>query len=143
MTLGDLAGTSWHGTAALWLDPLGDRAETSPCLLHVEADAVRYTWAWQDTPHEGRITVGPAGGTFTDTFHSRDLMPCAPGPGTWALLDLVGTYGVAPGPPWGWRIFASLRPADGDAPEALVLQMTNIAPWGEETRAVRMIARRG
>ena len=43
------------------------------------------------------------------------------------------------GPPWGWRTKLSLRAMGG---EGLVLQMTNIAPWGESGRAVRMVATR-
>jgi hypothetical protein len=36
----------------------------------------------------------------------------------------------------------SLRPPFAGATESLVLQMTNITPWGEEARAVRMTAAR-
>jgi hypothetical protein len=43
-----------------------------------------------------------------------------------------GAYG--PDRDWGWRIGLSLRAPTGE----LVLRMTNIAPWGEEARAVRM-----
>ena len=39
---------------------------------------------------------------------------------------------------WRWRIGLSVREPSGE----LVLQMTNVAPWGEETRAVRMICTR-
>ena len=58
-----------------------------------------------------------------------------------ALFDLLGSYGDG-GPRWGWRMMLSLRPPFEGAPESLVLQMTNIAPWGEEARAVRMVAAR-
>jgi hypothetical protein len=48
------------------------------------------------------------------------------------LFQIQGEYG--PDADWGWRTALSLRtPTD-----ELVLQMTNIAPWGEEARAVRM-----
>ena len=43
-------------------------------------------------------------------------------------------YQVGDEPNWVWCSILSKRP-DG----ALVLQMTNIAPWGEEGRAVRMV----
>ena len=38
----------------------------------------------------------------------------------------------------------AVKPVDDSTPTpgGLVLQMTNITPWGEEVRAVRMICRR-
>jgi hypothetical protein len=52
------------------------------------------------------------------------------------LFQLQYEYG--PDADWRWRIALTLRaPTD-----ELVLQMTNIAPWGEEARAVRMVAKR-
>jgi len=45
------------------------------------------------------------------------------------VLDPAGE-----GPPWGWRVAVAHRPSG-----ELVLQMTNIKPWGEDGRAVRMI----
>lgn len=141
MALATLAGTHWQGTAELWLDPLGNAVETSACTIDVDRSALRYTWAYQGTPHQGTIALGGEGGTFTDSWHSPAAMACRAVP-SWAPVDLIGTYGAGDGPPWGWRILVSLRPAHDGAPEALVLQMTNVAPWGEEARAVRMVATR-
>ena len=59
-------------------------------------------------------------------------MPCRDVEG-WALFTVQGTYGAGEGPDWGWRSQLSVRPLGAGQ---LVLQMTNIAPWGEETRAV-------
>ena len=39
---------------------------------------------------------------------------------------------------WGWRIIVCFRAPTGEP----VVQMTNIAPWGEEVRAVRMTCHR-
>ena len=142
MTLADLAGTSWHGTSELWLDPLGNDAQTSPCTLQIDAGAVHYTWEYQGTPHRGSVTPNAEGASFTDTWHSPTPITCPPVPGSHALLDVIGTYAAGDGPPWGWRVIVSHRPPFGSAPEALVLQMTNIAPWGEEARAVRMVGQR-
>ncbi|MEZ5419306.1 MAG: hypothetical protein R2708_18480 [Vicinamibacterales bacterium] len=141
MALAPLAGSRWLGTAELWLDPLGNEAQTSPCTIELERDEVRYTWAYQGAPHRGTITLGGEGGTFVDSWHSPAPMPCRAAP-SWAPVDLIGSYAAGDGPAWGWRLLLSLRPASDGAPEALVLQMVNIAPWGEETRAVRMIATR-
>lgn len=141
MTLQELAGSDWRGVAELWLDPLGNDAQTSPCTLHIESSALRYSWAYEGTPHQGTITLDPGGGTFLDTWHSPAAMPCERTRST-ALIDLLGSYAAGDGPRWGWRLVLSLRPSYGGAPESLVLQMTNIAPWGEEARAVRMIATR-
>ena len=55
-------------------------------------------------------------------------------PSTWALATVQYTYMEN----WGWRINLCFREPTGE----LVLQMTNIAPWGEEARAVRMVCKR-
>lgn len=142
MTLADLAGTRWTGSAELWLDPLGDVAARSECALAVTGDGVGYEWAHDGTPHQGRLSLAADGGTFTDTFHAPSGMPVTAVVPARALVDVTGSYAAGGGPPWGWRITLALRPAWGDDGEALVLQMTNIAPWGEEARAVRMVASR-
>jgi len=133
MTLRDLAGTRWTGRAELWLDPAGDRADWSDCALEIGPDGVRYTWSHQGKPHAGRLAPRSGGADFTDTFHAAEPMDCAALPGSRALLEVAGRYGP-PGEEWGWRIALCRRP-DG----TLVLQMTNVTPWGEEGRAVRMV----
>lgn len=137
MPIQDLVGTSWQGEAELWLDPAGDQADRCACSLHVEPGAVRWTWSHQGQPHRGGLALRDGGADFADTFHSPAPMPCASVPGSRALLEVVGTY-LAGEEAWGWRTALALRP-DG----ALLLQMTNVTPWGEEGRAVRMICRRG
>lgn len=141
MPFAAIAGSRWQGTAELWLDGLGNDADVSACTFEVAADTVRYTWSYQGTVHTGTIGLGGEGGTFTDTFHSPAPMACRAVP-SWAPVDLFGTYAAGDGPPWGWRITVCRRPAMEGAPEALVLQMTNVAPWGEDSRAVRMTATR-
>ena len=51
----------------------------------------------------------------------------------------VMSYPAGEGPDWGWRLRVCLRTM---GPERLVLQMTNVTPWGEEARAVRMTCER-
>ena len=106
-SLSAFEGTSWTGTAELWLDPLGDEGVSSDCTISIEKDRVRYTWSHEGKSHQGS--------------------------GAAELFQVAGSYG--PGSEWGWRTGLSFRAPTGE----LVLQMTNIAPWGEEARAVRMI----
>lgn len=136
-SLADLNGTEWHGTGELWLDPFGDEASRSPCSLQIEGNTVRYQWVHNDTPQQGVIELGPSMATFVDTFHSQQTMECRPLADAPGIFQVQGTYG-APPELWSWRIGLFYR-----SPLAqLVLQMTNIAPWGEETRAVRMTCQR-
>lgn len=134
-TPSELHGTEWTGTNELWLDPLGDDAQRSDCTLSVDAGVVRYTWSHEGKLHQGSIGLDADGAKFTDSWHQPEPMRCrvlAAG----GLFQLQGAYG--PAADWGWRIGLSLRAPTGE----LVLQMTNIAPWGEEARAVRMTCQR-
>lgn len=134
--LDSLEGTGWAGTKELWLDPLGNEAATCPCTMQVGDRAIRYTWTHEGKLHEGSVTFHKEGADFTDTWHSAGVMCCRLLDRAGGLFQVQGTYGDDND--WGWRIGLSQRPS-GD----LVLQMTNVAPWGEEGRAVRMICRRG
>jgi hypothetical protein len=131
-TLAQLSGTSWSGSAELWLDPLGDEASRSECTISVDDATVRYTWSHESEPHEGSVTLHDGGAEFIDTWHQPEPMTCLPVLGSQWLFQVQGAYG--PDRDWGWLIGLSLRAPTGE----LVLQMTNIAPWGEEARAVRM-----
>ncbi len=134
--LSDLLGTRWTGTAELWLDPLGDEVVRSDCTISVDAHVVRYTWSHEGEAHEGGITLSDDDAEFTDSFHQPQPMTCLRIPDAGGLFQVQGEYG--PESDWRWRIGLSLRtPTD-----ELVLQMTNVAPWGEEVRAVRMICSR-
>ena len=134
--LSNLAGTRWTGTAELWLDPLGDDAQRCDCTIAIDADAVRYTWSHEGKAQEGKLALHDDGADFTDTWHQPQPMRCRPVADARGLFQVQGEYG--PQSDWGWRTGLSLRTPTGE----LVLQMTNIAPWGEEVRAVRMICRR-
>ena len=138
MTLRDLAGSRWTGRYELWLDETQNTAETGDCSIAVGAEAIEYRWQRADKEHVGTLALRAGGADFTDTFHSQSAMACTQVADSWALVDVLGTYSYGGSPPWGWRITVSRRPESDE----LVVQMTNICPWGEDGRAVRMIARR-
>lgn len=125
-------GTEWAGQAELWLDPLGDDVTRSECTASIAGDVLRYTWRHDGVDQEGRVELGAGGAEFVDSWHQPEPMACRHVADAAGLFQVQGTYG--PGGDWGWRIGLSLRAPTGE----LVLQMTNIAPWGEEARAVRM-----
>lgn len=129
-----LASTRWTGSGELWLDPTGNRAETGPCTLAIEADRIRYTWERGGTTHAGEFVLDPAGARWSDTFHQPQPTRLRPIPAARGLLAFEYDYPAPPDPDWGWRIHLSRRPGG-----ELVLQMTNITSWGEEARAVRMV----
>jgi len=135
-TLAELNGTRWRGLAELWLDPLGDEAARSECTLAVDSAGVSYTWSHDGKAHAGSVKLTDGGADFTDTFHQPEPMRCVDFRDSSGLFQVKGTYG--PDGDWGWRIGLSLRDPTGE----LVLQMTNVAPWGEEARAVRMTCAR-
>lgn len=138
MTIDELANTTWAGPGELWLDRAQNEAILCDCTITIGAGEVTYTWSYEGKPQQGRLALRADGADFSDTWHSPTPMPCAPTlTRPWALVDVIGTYSAGDSPPWGWRILVSRRP---DA--ELVLQMTNITPWGEEARAVRMIGKR-
>ncbi len=134
-TLAGIDGTKWKGVAELWLDPLGDKVDRSDCTLSVEGNVVRYTWSHESKQHEGSITLRGGGANFVDTFHSPDALECGPVEKPQGFFQVLALWG--PERDWGWRIGLYLRPSD-----ELVLQMTNIPPWGEENRALRMTLQR-
>jgi hypothetical protein len=138
MSLRELEGTRWIGRSELWLDPSGNQADTGDCTMAIQPNEVAYTWSYDGKPQTGKVVVRDGGAEFSDTWHQPKPMTMSPVTGSWALVDVQGTYPAPEGPPWGWRIMVSLRPG-GDE---LVLQMTNITPWGEDGRAVRMICKR-
>ncbi len=135
-TLNDLIGSHWTGENELWLDPLGNEVLRCPSTIAIEAGAVRYTWSYEGEPQQGTLQLRDGGLDYTDTFHQPTPLGFTDVPGGWGMINVAGTYAAGGGPDWGWRIYLGLR-SMGDP--NLVLQMTNIAPWGEEGRAVRMI----
>ena len=129
-----LEGSNWTGRGELWLDPEGNKADSYDCQLHVENDAITYTWVYENETKKGNFTFNESGARWFDSWHQQEPVKCKDVSDAWGLFTFKHTYDVPSIPSWGWQSKLSERP-DG----SLVLQMTNIAPWGEESRAVRMI----
>jgi hypothetical protein len=132
--LSELAGTKMSGKSELWLDPLGNEAKLDECSIEVGDGVVSYSWSFKGKAQQGRIELRDGGATWSDSWHNPEPMTCADVPGSWALIDVTGSYPAGEGPDWGWQTTLSRRPSG-----ELVLQMTNITPWGESGRAVRMV----
>ena len=131
------SGTKWKGKGELWQDPEGNSAELYDCELIVENDAINYSWFYNNETKNGRFTFNKNGISWTDSWHQKNTVQCFSVPNAWGIFTLNYEYPVPDNPNWGWRSKLSERP-DG----SLVLQMTNIAPWSEEGRAVRMVFNR-
>lgn len=132
--LTSLKGSTWTGRGELWLDPEGDNTEHYDCSLRVETDAIYYTWSYEHNTHTGNFTFNPNGASWVDSWHQPEPAKCIDVPNAWGHFTVIHSYEVPSNPRWGWQSKLSERP-DGK----LVLQMSNLAPWGEEGRAVRMI----
>lgn len=128
------AGLHRKGKGELWLDPYGNDALRYDCELRIEEDAVHYSWFYENEVRRGSFSFDRSGVTWVDTWHQQSPVKCADVDGAWGLFTVSHEYDTPAMPNWGWRSKLSERP-DG----SLILQMTNIAPWGEEGRAVRMI----
>lgn len=133
-SLNRLSGSIWAGKGELWLDPEGNNAVKYDCQLHIDGDAINYTWSYENESQKGQFKFNEAGAVWFDSWHHADSVQCNNVADVWGIFTLFYAYEVPDNPNWGWRSTLSQRP-DG----ALVLQMTNIAPWGEEGRAVRMV----
>ncbi|MDJ0622430.1 MAG: hypothetical protein QNJ17_05665 [Desulfocapsaceae bacterium] len=128
------AGTQWSGSGELWLDPEGNKAEKYDCELEIDIDVIYYSWIYENEIKKGSFSFNEAGAIWLDSWHQRESVQCTNVPETWGIFTLCNTYEVPGNPNWGWRSKLSKRPDN-----SLVLQMTNITPWGEEGRAVRMV----
>lgn len=133
-TLKELVGSRWTGKSELWEDPLGDVPQRSDCTIAVDEGVVEYTWRYKDKEHVGTLKLRAGGGEFCDTWHQSEPIACEDVPGSNSLATVRYNYMGD----WGWRINLCWREPSGE----LVIQMTNIAPWGEEARAVRMVCKR-
>jgi hypothetical protein len=132
----DHLDTAWSGKSELWLDPKGNDADVSDATLSVGADEIVYTWVYQGVDQSGELRWQDESLQWKDSWHQPEGVTLTLVPGHGSLIAAEYSYAAGPGPDWHWRIKLAERP-DG----TLVLQMTNIAPWGEEARAVRTVLR--
>lgn len=132
--LNKLAGTKWLGSGELWIDPKGNDAVLYDCKLNIEANAIYYSWFYENETKQGSFTFNDNGAVWVDSWHQPKSVQCVNATESWSIFNISHTYEVPDNPNWGWQSKLSERP-DG----SLVLQMTNITPWGEDGRAVRMV----
>lgn len=129
-----LQGTQWKGTSELWMDPLGNEVSESKATLRIGPEHIIYNWSHEGIAHAGEFRLNESGISWNDNFHQPKTVSCELVKGQPGIFTVRYSYKAGSGPDWHWRMNLSQRPDD-----TLVLQMTNIAPWGEEARAVRMI----
>ena len=132
-----LAGTKWIGNGELWLDPEGNSAELYNCELRILEGAITYSWVYENEEKHGSYTFNDSGAIWKDSWHQEQPVQCSNVPNEKGIFTLHHEYAVPDNPNWGWRSKLSERPDS-----SLVLQMTNITPWGEDGRAVRMVFKR-
>ncbi|MEN1729276.1 MAG: hypothetical protein AAGJ52_12630 [Pseudomonadota bacterium] len=127
-------GTSWAGPAELWIDPTGNQALHSDAAMTINGDGFSYTWSYEGQAQEGQLQLLVDRVQWRDSWHQPEFVELMATDDQRSLLAMAYSYPAGSGPDWGWRIQVSQRPDS-----SLVLAMTNIAPWGEEVRAVRMV----
>jgi hypothetical protein len=132
--LAKLEGFNWSGKGELWLDPEGNKADLFDCQLQIDIDSINYTWIYEGETKNGSFKFNDGGVTWIDTWHQPESVECKNISDSWGIFTVKHSYEVPSSPSWGWQSKLTERP-DG----TLVLQMTNVAPWGEGGRAVRMI----
>lgn len=130
----ELNGTNWTGRGELWLDPEGNKADVYDCQLQVNDDVISYIWNYEGEEKKGSFTFNDNGAIWIDSWHQPNSVNCKNVSDAWGFFTVKSSYEVPSNPSWGWQSKLTQRPDS-----SLVLQMTNIAPWGEEGRAVRMI----
>ena len=134
--IADHKGTTWSGESELWVDPSGNDAAVSDATLRVGAEELVYTWFYEGAEQSGELRWSGDAVQWKDSWHQPEGVVLTAVAGHGSLLAAEYSYAAGSGPDWHWRIKLAERP-DG----SLVLQMTNIAPWGEEARAVRTVVR--
>lgn len=132
--LNKFAGTKWSGSGELWLDPEGNNSDKYDCDLTIDFEAIHYSWVFDNEIKKGSFIFNADGAIWADTWHQPEPVQCFNVAKAWGIFTINYAYEVPNNPKWGWQSKLSERP-DG----SLVLQMTNITPWGEEGRAVRMV----
>ncbi|MEM9443774.1 MAG: hypothetical protein AAGA18_00345 [Verrucomicrobiota bacterium] len=132
--LAENQNSNWYGDKELWEDPLGNDPKLCKTSCNITPTRINYIWFYETEEQHGSLQFSDTSATWGDTWHQSKPVECLYLQKSQGLFAVECCYADATGASWGWRINMSQRPGD-----TLVLQMTNIAPWGEEARAVRMI----
>jgi hypothetical protein len=134
---------SWRGTKRLWLAPAepvreSESAAEIATVARGQFSELRYTWAYEGEPQEGRLIVGRGTGdgavraVWFDTWHMRDqFMVCEGEIADEGVVSVEGSYAVPGGHDWGWAI--AIEPG---GPDAFCLRMYNMKPAGHRFLAV-------
>ncbi len=120
----------YAGRHQLWLEP-GQDAETGDVTATLVDDVLTWRWTRGEKIHQGALHLD--GSRWHDTFHQPVPAALEPQPAFGARF--AGGYRYGPDDqPWAWMIRVCDRPTG-----ALVVQMTNITPWGETAPAVEFV----
>lgn len=95
---------------------------------------IYYYWLYENENKKGIFTFNESGVIWKDSWHQQKPSQCSNVPDILSLFTVHHTYDVPDNPNWGWQSKLFELP-DG----SLVLQMTNVTPWGEEGWAVKMV----
>ena len=144
MVLNDLVG-QWEGVARTWFEPetLADESPIRGSFRRIGASRFvlyEYDGAFQGGPLSGAAIYGynqwsdAFEGAWVDSFHMPTNIMASSGAAGAPDLDVIGSYAVEGGPPWGWRT-AIVR----DGEDRLILTAYNRSPDGDETRAVEVV----
>ena len=100
---------------------------------------INYTWAYEGQPQAGLLLLGynkeleAAMAIWLDSWHtSEQFMHFEGSVDESGKLNLNGSYSVASGPDWGWRITLQL-----DDKGSFLITMYNVSPDGDELWAVK------
>ena len=138
-TMSELIGPTWRGQAELWLDPLGNEVQTSDCSITLDQGVVRYTWAFKGEAQKRNPRALRRGSDLHRQLAQSEAASVSISPRELGAARRVSAPTARERGPTGAGAPRSAAVRAGE----LVLQMTNIAPWGEDGRAVRMILHPG
>lgn len=142
-TLTSLVG-EWAGTSRLWLpgEPTRESETTASVALTAQGKfvTIAYTWIYDGQPQDGLLLLGceteSVHVAFIDSWHMGDaIMICRGHVHESGAVDVLGSYSIADGPEWGWRIV--VEPGDN----TLRVLMYNVPPKdvGEEVLGVEAV----